>query len=136
MVDGTVRRSGQGTLAAGARVLIVDESAEMAEALSSTIRSLSGIEVVGCICSGAEAVAKAEEMRPSVILMDARMLRPDIVAATRSIKKRLPRTRFLLITTDPAHVAAALDAGADGFVMKDARRQDLLQAIRILGNDR
>ena len=136
MVDHAGSGSGRAALVAGARVLIFEDSPEMAEALSGTIRSLPGIEVVGCICSGAEASAKAEELRSHLILIDARMLRADIVEATRSIKERIPKNRVLLITTDPARVTSALDAGADGFVMKDARRQDLLQAIRILSNDR
>jgi len=115
------------------KVLIVDDSAVVRDGLCSIIKTQSDIEIVGDARNGLEAIAKAEELGPNVILMDARMPEMGGIEATRHIKKHLPNTRVLLLTAYDNHVEEALTAGVSHYLTKDCRRDDLLNAIRRLG---
>ena len=99
----------------------------------SIIGAHSDIEIVGDAQNGSEAIAKAENLCPNVILMDARMPEMGGIEATRHIKKHLPNTRVLLLTAYDNHVNEALTAGVSHYMTKDCRRDDLLNAIRRLG---
>ena len=114
------------------RVLIVDDSPVAIHGLRSILQTYRGVEVVGDAANGSEGIAKAEELRPSLVLMDAQMPDMDGVEATRHIKGRFPDMKVLFMTVHATHVDAALDAGADGYLMKDSSRQELVQAIRRL----
>ena len=114
-------------------VLIVDDSPTVTDGLRSILRAYPDIEVIGEATGGLEAIAKAEELRPNVILMDAQMPEVDGVEATRFIKERLPDTKILFMAVHATHIDRALDAGADAFLMKDSGRQELLREIRKLG---
>ena len=89
-------------------------------------------EVVGEAAHGAEAVRKAAELRPDVVLMDVRMPGMDGIEATRRITAAGGRSRVLVLTTFDLdeYVHAALRAGASGFLLKDARPEELLAGIR------
>jgi len=90
------------------------------------------IEVVGTAGNGAEAVALAAELKPEVVLMDLRMPEMDGAEATRAIRSGIPETHVLVLTTyaDDASLFPALEAGAHGYLTKDASAEEIERAIR------
>ena len=118
------------------RVLLVDDNEVVREGLVSLLAPHSDIEVVGKAVDGLDAVVKAEELEPDVILMDAQMPRADGAEATRRIKKSLPDVKVLFLTVYGDYVGDALAAGASWYLTKDCRRQDLLEAIRALAQSK
>jgi DNA-binding NarL/FixJ family response regulator len=114
------------------RVLLVDDNEVVREGLKSILEPQPDIEVIGQAADGLEAVAKAEELRPDVILMDAQMPVMDGTEATRRIKQSLPDVKVLFLTVYGDYVGGALAAGASWYLTKDCRRQDLLEGIRVL----
>ncbi len=114
------------------RVLLVDDNEVVREGLKSILEPQPDVEVVGQAADGLDAVAKAEELRPDVILMDAQMPVMDGTEATRRIKQSLPDVKVLFLTVYGDYVGDALAAGASWYLTKDCRRQDLLQGIRVL----
>ena len=93
---------------------------------------LNDVEVVGTACDGAEAVRLAEDRRPDVVLMDLRMPGVDGIAATADLRERLPAARVLVLTTyaDQDAIVPALQAGARGYLTKDASAEQIETAIR------
>ena len=118
------------------RVLIVDDSRAVRDGLRSILSPQADIEVVGEAVNGIDAVAVVEQLKPDVILMDAQMPVMDGIEATVHIKALLPDTRVLVLTVHTGFVDEALAAGADRYLMKDSGRQELLSAIRELGERR
>ena len=114
------------------RVLIADDSPVAIDGLRGILRAHRDVEVVGEASDGSEAVSKAEELRPDVVLMDAQMPEVDGIEATRRIKASLPDVKVLFLAVHATHVAPALEAGADGYMMKDSSRDELVEAIRRL----
>ena len=114
------------------KVLLVDDNEVVREGLKSILEPQPDIEVVGDASDGLDAVAKAEELRPDVILMDAQMPVMDGTEATRRIKQSLPDVKILFLTVYGDYVGDALAAGASWYLTKDCRRQDLLEGIRVL----
>ena len=96
------------------------------------VRLIDDVEVVGTACDGAEAVRLAEAHRPDVVLMDLRMPGTDGIAATADLRERLPATRVLVLTTyaDEDAIVPALQAGAQGYLTKDASAEQIETAIR------
>lgn len=119
------------TAARPVRVLVVDDQRVVRDGLSVLLSQLPGIEVVGTAADGAEAVVRAEAVRPDVVLMDLNMPRCDGVEATRRIGQARPETRVVVLTaySDDDSVWAALRAGAVGFLTKDAGAGEILRAI-------
>jgi DNA-binding NarL/FixJ family response regulator len=113
-------------------VLIVDDQSLQRFGFRMLLDTVPDTEVVGEAAHGAEAVRKAAELRPDVVLMDVRMPGMDGIEATRRIVASGGRSRVLVLTTfdldEYAH--AALRAGASGFLLKDARPEELLAGIR------
>jgi DNA-binding NarL/FixJ family response regulator len=113
-------------------VLIVDDQPLQRFGFRMLLESAPETEVVGEATHGAEAVRKAAELQPDVVLMDIRMPGMDGIEATRRILATGGRSRILVLTTfdldEYAH--AALRAGASGFLLKDARPEELLSGIR------
>jgi DNA-binding NarL/FixJ family response regulator len=95
---------------------------------------IDGVEVVGAACDGVEAVKLAQTERPDVVLMDLRMPRMEGAEATRHIRAELPGTQVLVLTTyaDDESLFPALQAGARGYLTKDASAEEIEQAIRAL----
>ncbi|MEU7850280.1 response regulator transcription factor [Micromonospora parva] len=113
-------------------VLIVDDQPLQRMGFKMLLDGTPGITVVGEAATGAEAVRKIDQTRPDVVLMDVRMPGMDGIEATRRITAAGSRTRVLILTTFDLdeYVYAGLRAGASGFVLKDARPEELIAAIR------
>ena len=94
------------------------------------------LEVVGEAANGREAVELCRSLRPERVLMDVRMPEMDGLTATRMIKEEFSLTSVLVVTTydDPDYLLEAIEAGAAGFVLKDARKRKLLEAVRSVLN--
>jgi len=119
------------------RVLIVDDVAQVQQDLR-TVLTLAGdadtehpIEVVGEAANGLEAIDQADSLQPDVVLMDLEMPVMDGYEAARQIKARCPGTRVIALTVHdyPTARQDALQAGMDGFIVKGAPLETLLQAI-------
>lgn len=116
------------------RVLLVDDQDLVRTGFALILASEADIEVVGEAVDGREAVSAVDRLRPDVVVMDIRMPVMDGVAATARIATAHPGTRVLVLTTFDADesVVEALRAGASGFLLKDVRRADFVEAIRIV----
>jgi DNA-binding NarL/FixJ family response regulator len=114
------------------RVLIADDQRVVREGLSMLVGLIDDVTVVGVACDGAEAVRLAEAHQPDVILMDLRMPDLDGIAATAQLRERLPAARVLVLTTyaDEDAIVPALQAGARGYLTKDASAEQIETAIR------
>ena len=113
-------------------VLLVDDHPMVREGLRGMIDAEDGLTVVGEAESGNEALTMAAALRPDVILMDLRMPDGDGVTATRRILAQLPETRIVVVTTyeTDADILRAVEAGAAGYLLKDASRTELAAAVR------
>lgn len=118
-------------MSAPIRVLVVDDHPVVRDGIRGMLAGASGIEVVGEAGGGAEAVSLAESLSPDVVLMDLRMPGVDGVAAIREIVKRRLRARVLVLTTydTDREVLSAIEAGATGYLLKDAPRDELVRAV-------
>lgn len=112
-------------------ILIADDHPMVREGLRSML-STPGMRVVGEAGSGRECVEQVEALQPDVVLMDIRMPDMDGISATRAIKEANLQTKVIVITTyrSTAYLLRALAAGADGFVLKDIPRDNLLTIVR------
>lgn len=117
------------------RVLLVDDHAAMRMGFR-TILEASGIRVVGEAATGAEAIAEAARTEPDVICMDVQMPDLDGIEATRRILagagERSPRVVIVTTFDRDDYLFAALDAGASGFLLKNARPEELVSAVRVV----
>ncbi|MBE1593496.1 response regulator [Nonomuraea angiospora] len=113
-------------------LLIVDDHPVVRDGLAAMFARDPEFEVLGEAADGAEAVRLAQALRPDVILMDLRMPGMDGVSATRQLAERGSRARVLVLTTydTDSHVLPAIEAGATGYLLKDAPRDELLRAVR------
>lgn len=116
------------------RVLIADDQLLVRTGFRVILNAEPDIEVIGEASDGREAIEAATTLRPDVVLMDIRMPNVDGIDATRRITAGKDAARVLILTTFDIdeYVYAALRAGAGGFLLKDARADELLQAIRVL----
>ena len=114
------------------KVLLVDDHPGVREGLRGMIDAEPDLTVVGEAGSGAEAVVMAESLQPDVILMDLRMPDVDGVTATERILAALPGTRIVVVTTyeSDTDILRAVEAGAAGYLLKDASRSELAEAVR------
>jgi DNA-binding NarL/FixJ family response regulator len=113
-------------------LLIADDHPVVRNGLRGIFTGDPDFEVLGEAANGKEAVALALARRPQVVLMDLRMPGGDGVTAIRELAERSPATRVLVLTTygDDSDVLAAIDAGATGYLLKDAPREELLRGVR------
>jgi DNA-binding NarL/FixJ family response regulator len=117
------------------RVLIADDHPLFRDGMRGLLATKPDFEVVGEATTGEEAVKLAGELEPDVILMDIKMPGVSGIEATRRILTTNPRAHILMVTMfeDDATVFAAMRAGARGYVLKDADKDDVLSAIRTVG---
>ncbi|MEU9621195.1 MULTISPECIES: response regulator transcription factor [unclassified Streptomyces] len=115
-----------------ARVVVADDQSVVREGIVMLLGLLPGIEVVGSAKDGEEAVALVAELAPDVVLMDLRMPRCDGAEATRRIRKDYPGTQVVVLTTfaDDDSLFPALQAGARGYLTKDAGGEEIVRAIQ------
>jgi DNA-binding NarL/FixJ family response regulator len=120
------------------RVLIADDQRVVRDGLTMLVGLIGGVEVVGTARDGIEAVERAARERPDVVLMDLRMPGMEGAEATRHIRASLPDTQVLVLTTyaDDQSLFPALQAGARGYLTKDASAEEIERAIRALAAGR
>ncbi|MEU1917768.1 response regulator transcription factor [Streptomyces massasporeus] len=121
-----------------ARVVVADDQTVVREGIVMLLGLLPGIEVVGAAGDGEEAVALVAGLAPDVVLMDLRMPRCDGVEATRRIRAEHPGTQVVVLTTfaDDESLFPALEAGARGYLTKDAGGDEIVRAVHsVLSGD-
>jgi DNA-binding NarL/FixJ family response regulator len=116
------------------RVLIADDQPVVRDGLAMLLGLIDDFEVVATAADGVEAVERTCSERPDIVLMDLRMPRLEGAEATRQILDSLPETRVLVLTTyaDDEFLFPALQAGARGYLTKDATAEEIEHAIRAL----
>jgi two-component system, NarL family, response regulator LiaR len=114
------------------RILLVDDHAVVREGLRAFLGLQDGFEVVGEASDGEEAVQRAAELEPDVILMDLVMPKLDGVSAMRELRRRCPHSRVIVLTSflDDDRLLPALEAGAAGYLLKNSQPTELARAVR------
>lgn len=118
------------------RVLIADDHPLFRHGIREFLNLAPDIQVIGEAMSGEEVIVKAEALHPDVILMDINMPGVNGIEATRRILHDSPHIRILVVTMfeDDSTVFAAMRAGARGYILKDAEKENILRAIQAVGN--
>ena len=118
------------------RILIADDHPLFRKGMRTLLTATADTEVIGEATTGQEVIELAATLQPDVILMDLQMPEVNGIEATRQILQTSPHIRILVITLfeDDASVFSALRAGARGYVLKDAREEEMLRAIRSVGS--
>jgi DNA-binding NarL/FixJ family response regulator len=113
------------------RILIAEDHTILREGLRMLLTSNPSLEVVGEATDGLEAVRYTESLKPHLVLMDLSMPRMSGMGAIQEIKRKSPGTKILVLTVHRTeeYILAALKAGADGYVLKDATHSELVHAI-------
>jgi DNA-binding NarL/FixJ family response regulator len=114
------------------RILIADDHPVVRAGVRGMLESQPDFEVIGEAENGREAREKAVRLRPGIVLMDLRMPEMDGVTAIQEIRKELPAARIIVLTTydSDADILLAIEAGATGYLLKDAPREELFRGIR------
>jgi DNA-binding NarL/FixJ family response regulator len=114
------------------RVLIADDHGVIRDGLGRLISALPDIELVGVAADGAEAIERAREVEPDVVLMDLDMPKVDGIEATRRVLADRPGTAVLVLTSfsDRPRILGALEAGACGYLLKDVASDEVAEGIR------
>lgn len=114
------------------RVLVADDHGVIREGLGRLIGAFDDLELTGVAADGEEAVARAAEFDPDVVLMDLDMPRVDGIEATRRIVADQPGVAVLVLTSfsDSARILGALEAGAVGYLLKDASSEEVAEGVR------
>jgi DNA-binding NarL/FixJ family response regulator len=119
------------------RVLVAEDHPLFRKGMISLLSSVPEFEVVGEASTGEEAVARAAQLQPDVILMDLQMPEVNGIEATRRILRADPGVHILVVTLfeDDDSVFMALRAGARGYVLKDADEEEIVLSIKAVGRD-
>jgi DNA-binding NarL/FixJ family response regulator len=114
------------------RIMLVDDSPLFRKGLSELLASTSDMKVVAEAADGQEAIEKARDLAPDLILMDIYMPRCNGLEATRQIKEEMPAVKIIMLTVseDEQHLFETIKAGAEGFVLKNVEPESLLQMLR------
>lgn len=117
-------------------VLLADDHGIVRDALRYLLEAQGDIEIIATAADGQEAVDQVRQHCPDVAVMDISMPRMDGIEATRQICGICPRTRIVMLTiyNTAEHIQHALQAGAAGYVLKEAAGQELVAAVRALHN--
>jgi len=113
------------------RTLLTDDHTLFRQGVKTLLSAEPGLEVVGEAGNAAEAIAKAAELKPDIVLMDVSMPGLSSFEATRQIRKNRPETKVLFLTMydDEDYLAECMEAGASGYVLKDCPSENLVTAI-------
>jgi DNA-binding NarL/FixJ family response regulator len=116
-------------------ILIADDHPVFRSGLRVLLAGIPDIEVIGEATTGEDAIARAAELQPDVILMDIKMPGINGIEATRRILREIPHIGILMLTMfeDDASVFAAMRAGARGYVLKDTDEEEIVRAIQAIG---
>ena len=114
------------------RILLCDDQPVVTEGLQVILSSVNDFLVVGSAANGLEALEQIERLQPDLVVMDLRMPIMNGIQATEQARKRFPEVRVLILTTydDDEWVFDAVRAGASGYLLKDAPREQIISAIR------
>ncbi len=112
------------------RILIADDSTAIRDGICSLLDPTGDFQVVGLARDGLEAVEKARELLPDVVIMDSQMRYMDGVEATRHIKQTFPGIGILLFSVFADCLEAGITAGADGYLRKDCDSEELFSELR------
>lgn len=120
------------------RILLVDDHPIVRQGLKTLLEGHPGWEVAGEASDGMEAVEKASQLQPDVIVLDVTMPRMNGLEACRSIRRTSPTPEILFVTQhdSPQMMREALDAGARGYVVKSNAARDLLEAVEAVSQHR
>jgi DNA-binding NarL/FixJ family response regulator len=115
-------------------ILLADDHAVVRDGLRALIDDGHDLRVVGVAGNGREAVAEAQRLHPDIVIMDIAMPELDGVEATRRIREKCPDTRVLMLSMylSAEHIHRALQAGAQGYVLKESAGDEVVEAIRAL----
>ena len=118
------------------KILVVDDHPVVREGISAMLQHEPDFRIVGEASNGREAIDRARELEPDVVLMDLRMPEIDGVEAISRIKAEKPETKFIILTTysDDEYIFKGIAAGARAYLLKDAPREELFRAIRTVSH--
>ena len=112
------------------RVLLVDDHEIIRRGLRRVLELEKDIRVVGDCANAEEAFSQVEKLSPDIILMDIKMPETNGVAATRRLKEKQPACKIIMLTLYDEYIAESIEAGADGYLLKDIKYAELTQAIK------
>ncbi len=112
------------------RILLVDDHQVVREGLQHMLKQEEDMEVVGQSANGEEALSQVERLSPNIVLMDIKMPGIDGIELTRQLMEKQPFCNIIMLTLYDEYLAEAIEAGAAGYLLKDAKRAELTQAIR------
>lgn len=123
-----------GTELSLARLIVVEDFAPLRELICSILGQERGLQIIAEVSDGLEAVQKAEELKPDLILLDIELPTLDGLAAARQIRKLAPESKIIFVSQEssPAVVQEAFNLGARGYVAKTMVASDLLAAIKVV----
>ncbi|MEM9506427.1 MAG: response regulator transcription factor [Cyanobacteria bacterium P01_E01_bin.35] len=117
------------------KILLADDQYLMLEGIKAVLKHEPEIEVVGTAQDGRSAIAQVKKLQPDLVLIDIEMPKMNGITATRYIRKHLPSTKVIVLTShkNEEYITQALQAGASGYLLKNSLLRDLKQAIYALG---
>ena len=114
------------------RIVVADDHAIIRDGLAAILADAGGFDVIGTACDGKAAIEAVGQLKPDLLVIDLTMPHTDGAEAIKVIKRRYPDVRVVVLTyhKEDAYIHAAINAGADGYILKDDGREELLSAIQ------